>query len=198
MSTFDPFHSQRLVYRAVRETAEDEAFVHSIQLDVEAESGSNYRLLRPESLKDTKSYMKYVSNCLLGVIVCLPPVFEAGVAGEPVGIVYLKANPPGQEHHICSDIGIDIARRYRGRGYGGEAIRWALWYGFQMAGLHRVRIEAFSFNTGAVRLYERLGFQLEGRQRENVWFNGGWHDWLTYGMLEHEWRDMQRKGDTEV
>lgn len=59
-----------------------------------------------------------------------------------------------------------------------------------MAGLHRIQIIAFSFNDGAMRLYERMGFREEGRQRESMWFNGGWHDTVTYGMLEQEWREL--------
>lgn len=57
------------------------------------------------------------------------------------------------------------------------------------AGLHRMRIGCFSFNEGARRLYEQLGFVLEGRNREAVWKNGAWYDIIDMGMLEGEWRE---------
>ncbi|KAI1409212.1 putative GNAT family acetyltransferase [Hypoxylon sp. FL1857] len=200
---FDPFRSERLVYRAVNDTPEDEQFVHSIQKDAEAQSGASYGLLRPESMKASNEFKQHVAEkCLLGAIICLPsPTSENGdvdVAGEPIGIVCLKSNPPHFAHHRWTDISIDIARKHRGLGYGGEAISWALWYAFQMAGLHRVQLCAFSFNESANRLYKKLGFKEEGRQRESMWFNGGWHDNVTYGMLEDEWRDMQRKAGKQV
>ena len=83
---------------------------------------------------------------------------------------------------------IHICREEQGKGYGSEAVKWGLEWGFLAAGMHRVTIECFSFNEGARRLYERLGFVVEGRKREAAWKNGGWHDKIEMGMLEREWR----------
>ncbi|KAI2470763.1 putative GNAT family acetyltransferase [Annulohypoxylon bovei var. microspora] len=194
---FNPFRSDNLIYRAVEDTSEDEAFVNSIQKDAEAQSGSSYGLLRPESKKTSNEFKQHIAEkCLLGAIICLTDDDFCGeeireIAGTPVGIICLKSNPPHLAHHRWSDISIDIVRDCRGEGYGGEAIRWALWYGFQMAGLHRIQIGTFSFNTGAMRLYKKLGFTEEGRQRDFMWFNGGWHDNVLYSMLEDEWRERQ-------
>ncbi|KAI6081926.1 putative GNAT family acetyltransferase [Hypoxylon rubiginosum] len=196
---FDPFHSERLIYRAVDDTPEDEAFVHSIQRDAEAQSGASYGLLRPESKKASNEFKLHIAEkCLLGAIICLPPSNDKEPAGEPVGIIILKSNPPHLAHHRWTEISIDVAREHRGKGFGGEAIRWALWYSFQIAGLHRVQLGAFSFNEGAMKLYAKLGFKEEGRQRDFMWFNGGWHDSVMYGMLEDEWREIQRKAGKEV
>jgi RimJ/RimL family protein N-acetyltransferase len=84
---------------------------------------------------------------------------------------------------------ITICREEQGKGYGTEAIKWALEWAFLAGGLHRVGIGCFSFNEGARRLYERLGFVVEGRAREIVWKNGCWHDVIEMGMLEGEWRE---------
>ncbi|KAI1441336.1 putative GNAT family acetyltransferase [Annulohypoxylon stygium] len=196
---FNPFYSDRLIYRAVEDTPEDEAFVNLIQSDAEAQSGSSYGLLRPESVKASNEFKLHVAEkCLLGAIICLPTHETSPPSGrsaaQPVGIICLKSNPPRLAHHRWSDISIDIAKDYRGKGYGGEAIKWALWYGFQMAGLHRVQIGAFSFNMGAVNLYKKLGFTEEGRQRDYMWFDGGWHDHVLFSMLEDEWRALQKEG----
>ncbi|OTA66088.1 acyl-CoA N-acyltransferase [Hypoxylon sp. EC38] len=178
---FNPFRSERLVYRAVNDTPEDEKFVHSIQKDAGAQSGASYGLLRPESVKASNEFKQHIAEkCLLGAIICLPASDpendDTDEAGESIGIICLKSNPPHLAHHRWTDISIDIARNQRGRGYGDEAIQWSLWYAFQM----------------------RLGFQEEGRQRESMWLDGGWHDNVIYGMLEDEWRDMQRKAGKEV
>lgn len=209
---FNPFFSLRLVYRAVQYTPEDEAFVHAIQSDAEAQSGSSYGLLRPESLKASNEFRDHVaSKCILGAIICLPATTsttttgdnegktaqqQQPTAGTPVGILCLKANPPHLAHHRWTDVSIDIHADHRGKGYGAEAIEWALWYAFQMAGLHRVQIQAFAFNEGAIKLYRRLGFTEEGRQRDFMWFNGGWHDSFIFGMLEDEWRATRHGNKT--
>jgi RimJ/RimL family protein N-acetyltransferase len=82
---------------------------------------------------------------------------------------------------------------YQGKGYGSEAISWALDYAFRRAGLHRVKIAAFEYNAGAVRLYERLGFTPEGRERESCWHEGRFWDLVEFGMLEGEWRAMRER-----
>ncbi|KAJ1335393.1 [ribosomal protein S5]-alanine N-acetyltransferase [Microdochium nivale] len=225
---FNPFVSSRLVYRAVKDTPEDEAFVHAIQSDAEAQSGSSYGLLRPESLKASNEFREHIaSKCILGAIICLPATTtntnadnddddnnnnknaqqkkkqqqqqqqqQQPAAGTPVGILCLKSNPPHHVHHRWTDVSIDVHADHRGKGYGGEAIEWALWYAFQMAGLHRVQIQAFAFNEGAIKLYGRLGFREEGRLRDFMWFDGAWHDNVIFGMLEDEWR-ASRPGKTE-
>lgn len=214
---FNPFKSERLIYRAVRDTPEDEAFVHAIQADAEAQSGAVYGLLRPETVSASNEFRADIAKSLLGAIICLPAAAaepskpnndddgdgadsnpttttelykdrQNALAGTPVGIVCLKQNPPRFAHHRWSEISIDVLAPYQGKGYGAEAIEWALWYGFQMAGLHRIQIQAFSFNQGACRLYRKLGFTEEGRHREMGWFNGEWFDNVMLAMLEGEWR----------
>ena len=60
-------------------------------------------------------------------------------------------------------------------------------YAFRRAGLHRVEIKVFAWNVGAVRLYQRLGFVVEGREREKYWHEGAWRDYVVLGILEGEW-----------
>ena len=193
---FDPFHSLRLIYRAVEDTPEDELFINQIQRDAEAQSAAQFDLLVPESRRSSNKFRDRLRDkALLGVIICLAPAGPSD-APQPIGALSLRLPASAASaHHRHSYIGIDVLRSFQGKGYGSEAIEWVLGYGFQMAGLHRVGIEAFSYNPGALRLYERLGFVPEGRKREEVWFNGGWHDVVTFGMLEHEWRASQANAE---
>lgn len=87
---------------------------------------------------------------------------------------------------------IDILPLYQGKGYGSEAIRWGLNHAFKRAGLHKVRIRAFEWNDGAVRLYERIGFKHEGREREALWHEGRFWDSIEMGMIDREWWEMQK------
>ncbi|EHL02848.1 putative Uncharacterized N-acetyltransferase YoaA [Glarea lozoyensis 74030] len=163
------FRSARLIYRAVEDDQEDKNFMYKIQSDVAALASSDSDLLKPMTTKEANSHHAYVSSrTLLGVIICLP-------------------NPER------TYISIDIIADYQRKGYGSEAIEWALNWGFKIAGLHRIGIEAFSYNEGARQLYERLGFVYEGCKRELLWFNGDWHDYLSWSMLEHEWRALIEK-----
>lgn len=43
-----------------------------------------------------------------------------------------------------------------GKGYGREAVEWALEYAFMELGLHRVALDVYSFNENAVKLYRKM------------------------------------------
>lgn len=92
-----------------------------------------------------------------------------------------------------TSIGLSIHKDFQNKGYGSEAIRWILGYAFVMAGMHSVSIEAVGYNERAIHVYQKLGFVPEGRRRQQLWYRGGWHDFVQFGMLESEWRAQQQK-----
>lgn len=76
----------------------------------------------------------------------------------------------------------------RGVGYGYEASALLLNYGFGELNLHRVGLDVIAYNKPAIGLYQKLGFQLEGRDREAVCRDGVRYDLLRMGLLASEWR----------
>ena len=72
----------------------------------------------------------------------------------------------------------------RGRGYGTEAGRAAVEWAFDAAGVHRIALDVYSFNPGAQRSYEKIGFRVEGRARHTLLWDGEWADSILMGMLE--------------
>lgn len=85
----------------------------------------------------------------------------------------------------------------RGRGYGTEALTLGIDFAFNDLNLHRLALGVFAFNEPAIRLYKRLGFTLEGAQREYLNRDGRRHDMLMFGMLAHEWRARREPGNGE-
>jgi RimJ/RimL family protein N-acetyltransferase len=79
-----------------------------------------------------------------------------------------------------------------GQGLGTETAELMLAHAFERVGLHRVGLSVFSFNTRAVRSYEKVGFRLEGRLRDAIWRDGRYWDELQMGIVESEWRERQR------
>jgi RimJ/RimL family protein N-acetyltransferase len=75
----------------------------------------------------------------------------------------------------------------RGQGYGAETMRLLLRFAFDELNLRRVQLTVFSYNDGAIRLYEKLGFQREGVFREFLQRDGQVYDMLLYGLLRREW-----------
>ena len=75
-----------------------------------------------------------------------------------------------------------------GHGYGGEATSLMVDHAFSSLGLHRVALSVFAFNQRAIRAYERVGFEHEGKSREAIWRDGRWWDEIHMSVLEPEWR----------
>jgi RimJ/RimL family protein N-acetyltransferase len=182
------FKSPRLIYRAVEES--DKSYIHLLLSDTKASANGRSRLHKPIKKADSEKFTAFLANeALLGVLICIPKdVRNERLPPRPIGRLTLKTQQ-GQEHHRKAMISLQIEDGFQGKGYGSEAILWALEWAFVNAGLHRVKIGCFSYNEGALKLYERLGFVLESTEREGAWFAGGWHDILDLGMLEGEWRE---------
>jgi [ribosomal protein S5]-alanine N-acetyltransferase len=75
-----------------------------------------------------------------------------------------------------------------GRGYGAEATRLVLRYGFETLGLHRVDLRVIAYNERAIACYAKCGFVHEGIEREGALIGGQWHSDVMMSILEHEYR----------
>ncbi len=76
----------------------------------------------------------------------------------------------------------------RNKGYGSEAMKLLLEYGFENFNFHRIQLNVLEFNVGAIALYEKFGFKKEGIFREFVLRDGKRYNLLLYGLLENEWK----------
>jgi RimJ/RimL family protein N-acetyltransferase len=86
------------------------------------------------------------------------------------------------------EVGIMIgARDFWGRGYGTDAMRTLVGWGFDMLNLHRLQLRVYADNARAIRCYEKVGFQHEGRLRESHYSNGFYRDTLLMSLLRSEW-----------
>ncbi|TKH42097.1 GNAT family N-acetyltransferase [Paenibacillus terrae] len=81
---------------------------------------------------------------------------------------------------------------YRGKGYGTEAVRLILRYAFYELNLNRVGLDVIEYNEQAIRTYEKVGFQLEGRVRSAVLRDGNSYDRIMMGMLYSEWNESAK------
>jgi RimJ/RimL family protein N-acetyltransferase len=94
----------------------------------------------------------------------------------------------GVTKNRSATFGIVLGRDHWGQGLGTEATRLAVAYGFREMGLHRIELGVYAYNQRALATYTRAGFRQEGRRREAIFHDGGWHDEILMAQLEHEWR----------
>lgn len=74
-----------------------------------------------------------------------------------------------------------------GLGYGSDALRALLGFGFGELRLERIALDVYAFNERARRVYERVGFVHEGTMRHAMFRDGVHHDVHRMSMLRSEW-----------
>ena len=91
------------------------------------------------------------------------------------------------------EFGIYIGDRdYRSGGYGSDALRTLIKYGFEDLNLNRIWCEVYDNNT-SIEVYKHLGFKMEGTLRQNYYNEGKFWDSHVLGMLKGEYE--RKKGE---
>ena len=87
-------------------------------------------------------------------------------------------------------LGIFIGEEeHRGKGYGTEAVRLALDYGFKTLNLHNIMLSVHEDNHAGIACYKKIGFQDAGRRREWKFKDGKYIDILYMDILEREFNE---------
>lgn len=79
----------------------------------------------------------------------------------------------------------------RGKGLSKEATINTLLFGFLKLNLNRIFLKVLEENTFAIKLYQSLGFTMEGKLRNNIFKNGEYKSELIYSILKAEFKQNQ-------
>jgi UDP-4-amino-4,6-dideoxy-N-acetyl-beta-L-altrosamine N-acetyltransferase len=104
---------------------------------------------------------------------------------KPIGVVFLNHIHPV---YRTGEFGITLADpEYRGKGLGKDALLTLLDYGFNELNLNRIWCEVYS-NNSSIKLYENIGFKIEGVLRQHIFKEGKFLDSIMMGMLKSEFK----------
>ncbi|MGH8792019.1 MAG: GNAT family N-acetyltransferase [Stackebrandtia sp.] len=113
----------------------------------------------------------------------LDVLFVAELDGEVVGYIRLAPLAEVDEcAHVLNVPGLAVAPRARGRGVAAAMLAFAEGLG-RSRGARKIQLGVFSTNAGAVRVYERAGFEVEGRLRDQYRIDGEYVDAIV--MAKH-------------
>jgi RimJ/RimL family protein N-acetyltransferase len=102
-----------------------------------------------------------------------------------IGLVGLKdinyINQTAEFYIIIGD------RAVWGQGYGTEATKLMIRYGFMELNLNRIQTQDMEENIGGWRADEKAGFQYEGTLRQAILRFGKYHDVRVYSLLRSEY-----------
>jgi RimJ/RimL family protein N-acetyltransferase len=91
--------------------------------------------------------------------------FIAEFDGQVVGSLGMRGNTRRATQHVVS-LGIAVHPEFRGQGIGSTLLQRGLEWARQTCIVRRVELTVYARNAGAIRLYERWGFAIEGCHRD--------------------------------
>ena len=109
------------------------------------------------------------------------PQFVALSGGEVIGWCDVTPKPrPIYAHNGV--LGMGLLPQFRGRGIGKRLIAQTLGAA-QAFGLERVELTVRENNVNAIALYKKVGFEIEGVQREAILVDGSYENLILMGLL---------------
>jgi RimJ/RimL family protein N-acetyltransferase len=109
---------------------------------------------------------------------------EIAATGEHIGNCGLHG---GDTIERSAELGVMIgAKEHWGEGYGFDSLRTLLTFGFRDMNLRRITLRVDADHPRAIALYERLGFEHEGRHIGARRARGRVQDMLTMAILREQ------------
>jgi RimJ/RimL family protein N-acetyltransferase len=108
-----------------------------------------------------------------------------------IGTTWLK---DVNTYHANAELAIYMDRDHIGAGWGTDAQRVLLEFGFHTLRLERIYLTVDAENARAIRSYEKVGFKTEGVMRRSWQMRGKLGDSLLMAILRDEW---QQAAETE-
>ncbi|KAJ3879983.1 acyl-CoA N-acyltransferase [Lentinula edodes] len=170
------FETNNLRIRAVRNT--DFEKIHDLWNDLRVQKSLSPSYVVPLGNKFEETLRTSAADALLYCII------ETKDKSDWVGFVNLfNADRKNRD----AMLGLALCPEFWGRGYATEVLRFVVDYAFRELALHRITLNVFGNNAAAIKVYKRVGFVEEGRQRKANWSGGKWQDVVLMAILDEEW-----------
>jgi RimJ/RimL family protein N-acetyltransferase len=109
------------------------------------------------------------------------PQYVAVATGEVIG--WCDIIPKGRPIHAHGGVlGMGLLPQFRGQGIGTNLIRSTL-AAARTIGFHRVELTVRENNNGAIELYKKVGFKIEGLHRDAVLVDGAYENVVSMAVL---------------
>ncbi|OGO30889.1 MAG: GNAT family N-acetyltransferase [Chloroflexi bacterium RBG_16_56_11] len=180
-------------------------------MDKQTTIATEHLLLRPYTLADAPDLQRHIGERdIAATTINIPHPYVDGMAEEWIGKHRERAEKGEFQFAItdrqdgrllggigfhdvdreseCAEIGYWIAKPYWRNGYGTEAARAILKYGFEVMGLNRIHARHFKHNPASGRIMQKIGMKYEGSLRQHFKKMGNFVDFELYGILKSEYK----------
>lgn len=107
----------------------------------------------------------------------------------PVGMIGLK--DIDWKNGVATGLGMRVAKKeLRTKGIATDAWMTLMRYSFEELRLNRINGSAIEYNAASLRVCEKVGFKIEGTQREAVYKNGKYWDVISMACLKSDYYEL--------
>ncbi|RDH42611.1 GNAT family N-acetyltransferase [Zooshikella ganghwensis] len=99
----------------------------------------------------------------------------AEVEGKIIGQLGLTVNPSPRRKHVAS-IGMAVSEEFQNKGAGSALLNAAIELSTKWLAIKCIELEVYTDNEPAIKLYKKLGFNIEGTAKAFAYKNGEYAD----------------------
>jgi len=103
------------------------------------------------------------------------------INGHPVGMIDLHNIDLENKH---AEVGYWLGGEFQGNGVMTDCLKKLLEIGFDELGLHKIKLMAEEVNLASNEVAKKVGFQLEGTLKDEIFSAGKYHDASLYGLVK--------------
>lgn len=171
-------------------------------------------ILRPLKLSDAKSITENINNLnITKWLLVVPYPYKIKDAKNWINKTILDYGKKKKENYLfgielkeekkiigamglhkvnghSADLGYWLGEKYWRKGYGSEALKEVLEFGFNKLKLNKLEAGIFAGNPSSGKLLEKFGFEKEGYRRKTkvCKADGKVKDEVLYGLLKEDWK----------
>lgn len=157
----------------LREADEDDAA--AVKNVVSSVASEKYYVVPERSREDWDEAIREIKKRKGLVIIAL-------VDGETVGMAHLVPGKFEKNNHV-GFLGISILKDFRRMGVGTAMMDYLMDWARQQKRLEKISLSVFSTNEAAIKLYNKFGFEIEGRSKRQYKMEGRYIDELIMGKF---------------
>ncbi|MEH6941054.1 GNAT family N-acetyltransferase [Bacillus sp. JJ722] len=131
-----------------------------------------YPLNADEQAKSIKSMVEQ-ENCIM---------ILALTNNQIIGIGTITSSNKIKSRH-SGELGIVVQKDYQGKGVGSQIIQQLIDWTKSNGITTRIQLDTRCDNVGAVELYQKFGFEIEGCLKNSTLLNGKYYDLYVMGLL---------------
>ena len=173
-------YTERLTLREMRVSDTEDMFAYASGKKV-----TEYLLWSPHPTRSyTEEYLRYIKNRY-----SLGEFYDWAVIENSSGKMIGTCGFTRFEFaHDCGEIGYVLNPQYHGKGYGTEAAKRVLEFGFDTLGLHRIEAKFMKGNQASFHVMEKIGMTFEGYRRDAMLVKGSYRTIGVSAVLRDEFK----------